>query len=75
MVFADVPFTEIIPFLREYRAHPAHEQFSDTRLADYIARQNEAEPGSLAKWNVGVIGAANGEKADHPLGTLGMFPP
>lgn len=74
VVYEGVPFGEITRFLSEYTAHEAHQQFSGSRLNEYIARQNEAEPGSLACWNVAVIGSADGELSDHTLGTLGRVP-
>jgi len=70
-VFNRVAFTEIIHFLGDYRAHEAHEQFSSTRLRDYIAQQNSREPGSLAEWNVAVIATRDGAETERPLGSLG----
>ena len=69
--YRDVPFSEIIRFLTEYKVHPAHLQFEGTRVIDYIRQQNAASPGSLATWNVAVIGTEAGARTEHALGPLG----
>jgi hypothetical protein len=72
LVFTEVPFTDVTRFLTDYQAHEAHEQFATARLNGYIASQNAAEPGSLAQWNVAVIGTASGAESEYPLGRLGQ---
>jgi hypothetical protein len=71
VLYEKVPFAEVTRFLSDYRAHEAHRQFVGAQLNEYIGQQNTVEPGSLAEWNVAVIGSASGELSDHPLGTLG----
>jgi hypothetical protein len=70
--YTDLPFTEVVSFLRRYRFHTAHERIGSTRLIDYIARQNELEPGLLARWNVVVIGKQGGPLSGLSLGDLGQ---
>lgn len=70
--FRDVAFTEIVRFLTDYRVHPAHRQFSGSRVIDYIRQQNAANQGALAKWNVGVVGTSSGARTQQPLGPLGI---
>lgn len=74
IAFGDVPFVEIVRFLREYSLHPSHRSFAASKLIDYIAQQNEKEPGSLAVWNVAVVLAGNGAPSEHRLGGLGHVP-
>jgi Z1 domain len=68
--FSGVPFTEIIRFLRKYKLHETHRQFSTDRLIEYITRQNEKD-GSLKAWNVAVVSAEGGARSDTALGPLG----
>jgi hypothetical protein len=69
--FTGISFLEIVRFLAEYKIHEDHRQFADTRLINYIRQQNSAEPGSLAVWNVGVIGTESGTLSLEELGPLG----
>jgi hypothetical protein len=71
-VFAGVPFTDVIGFLRDYRLHPSHQQFATDRLIDYVTRQNGQSHGSLATWNVAVL-KGDGGPSERPLGGLGVI--
>jgi hypothetical protein len=70
--YQKVGFAEVIRFLTEYHVHPAHRQFASTRVIDYIRQQNAASSGSMATWNVGIIGTRAGPVCEHPLGPLGQ---
>ena len=72
IAFGEVPFTEIVAFLREYELHPSHQSFATSKLIEYIAEQNGKEPGSLALWNVAVVVTSDGAESDRPLGALGQ---
>ena len=74
IAFDDVPFVEIVRFFREYSLHSSHRSFATSKLIEYIAQQNEKEPGSLASWNAAVVLAGDGAPSERRLGGLGHVP-
>lgn len=74
IAFGEVPFIEIVHFLRDYHLHSSHQSFATSKVIDYIAQQNEKEPGSLASWDVAVVLAGGGTLSERHLGRLGHVP-
>ena len=57
-LFSDVPYRAILRFLRNYR----FDRESLNRIAEFIQREIDNSEDSLEIWNIGLMGASNGNK-------------